>query len=369
MNNSNDIQESLLLERNDEEEKNFNYKKIYDLSKIDILKDLNVEKKNILLKTIKKILLCTNKYIQLYDRKEMLTLFFGSITYFIIYILIISPMIHYFFLTEEESQELESFGISQKLFYFCIYKSTGLIYRYLYSYYRQDVLLNMFLFFARKELIKIKKYFIILINPKFDLFIINNNNINKNQIKNDEEKEEDNFYQYVICYPNEKIPQWDTNILNEKENQIFNQVLNGIRNIENDIKIKSFFILLGCFVLNLCPLYYLTLANIRKFYIFLLISFVITRLGLLIIFAKTKIKFILNEQIPNKDYIPQGYFVSFNTCMIEIFKLNKQYENITGENEIKEAYKKLSKQINDINSKFNFENELFSKYFKNIEWL
>ena len=78
-------------------------------------------------------------------------------------------------------------------------------------------------------------------------------------------------------------------------------------------------------------------------------------------------KIIINEQIPNKEYIPQGYFVSFNTCMIEIFRLNSQYENISGENEIKEAYKKLSKQINDINSKFNFENELFSKYFKFID--
>ena len=36
--------------------------------------------------------------------------------------------------------------------------------------------------------------------------------------------------------------------------------------------------------------------------------------------------------------------------MIEIFKLNSQYENISGENEIKEAYKELSKKVNDINS-------------------
>ena len=61
MDNSNSIQESIILERNDEAEKNLNYKKIYDLSKIDMLKDLNSDKKNILLKTIKKILLCTNK--------------------------------------------------------------------------------------------------------------------------------------------------------------------------------------------------------------------------------------------------------------------------------------------------------------------
>ena len=363
MDNSNSIQESILLERNDEAEKNLNYKKIYDLSKIDMFKDLNSNKKNILLKTIKKILLCTNKYIELYDRKEMLTFIFGSFTYFIIYILIISPIIHYFFLTEEESLKLENFGISQKLFYFCIYKSTGVISRFLYSYYRKDVLSNMFLYFARKELIKIKKYFIIFINHKFDLFIIDN----KNSFNKDEEKEEDNFYQYVICYPNERITEWDSNILSEKENQIFNHVLNGVGNIENDIKLKSAYILIGCFILNLCPLYFLTIANIRKFYIFLIISFVITRFGLLMIFVKRKIKLILNEQIPNKEYISQGYFVSFNTCMIEIFRLNSQYENISGENEIKEAYKKLSKQINDINSKFNFENELFSKFFKYID--
>jgi len=364
MNKSNNIQGSLLLERNDEAEKNFNYKKIYDLSKIDMLKDLNSEKKNILLKTIKKILLCTNKYIIEYDRKEMRTFIFGSIIYFIIYILIISPMIHYFFLTDEESQELENFSISQKLFYFCIYRGTGLLYRYFYSNYRQEVLLNMFLYFATNELNKIKKYFVIFINPNFDLFIIDSNSNNKNFFKKEEEMEEDNFYQYVICFPNERIPQWDTNILSEKEKEIFNQVLNGVRNIENDIKLKSAFILIGCLVLNLCPLYFLTIGNKRKFYIYHLISFVITRLGSIIIFVRRKTKLIVNEQIPNKDYIPQGYFVSFNTCMIEIFKLNSQYENISGENEIKEAYKELSKKVNDINSKFNFENELFSKYFK-----
>jgi len=359
MNDPNSSQESILLRRNDEEEYNFNYKKIYDLSKIDMLKELNAEKKNILLKTIKKILLCTNKYIEFYNRKEMFSFIYGSIVFFLIYILIISPIIHYFILTEEESQKLENFDIFQKLFYYCIFRTPGLIYRFIYILYRKDVLLNMSLYFARNELKKIEKHFIILINDRFDLFIFNNN---KYKFKDDVEKEENNFYQYVICYPNEKIDKWDTNILNEKENEILNILLCGITNIQNDIKLKSAFIIFGCFAINLLPLYFLTIANFKKFFIFIAISFVLSKLGAGIIFVKTKQKFIVNEQIPNKDFIPQGYFASFNTCMIEIFKLNSKYENITDENEIKEAYKKLSKQVNDINTKFNFENDLFFKY-------
>ena len=54
-------QKQIILKRNDEEEKNLNYKKIYDLSKIDMLKDITPENKLTLLITIKKIILCTNK--------------------------------------------------------------------------------------------------------------------------------------------------------------------------------------------------------------------------------------------------------------------------------------------------------------------
>ena len=157
MNAPNSSQESILLRRNDEEEYNFNYKKIYDLSKIDMLKELNAEKKNILLQTIKKILLCTNKYIEFYNRKEMFSFIYGSIVFFLIYILIISPIIHYFFLTEEESQKLDNFDIFQKLFYYCIFRTPALIYRFIYILYRKDVLLNMSLYFARNELKKIEK--------------------------------------------------------------------------------------------------------------------------------------------------------------------------------------------------------------------
>ena len=360
MNNSNSPKQ-IILERNDEEERNLNYTKIYNLSKIDMLQEIDIEKKNILLKTIKTILLCTNKYIELFDKKEMINNIFSSIILFIIYILIISPTINYCFLTEEESHKLEYFGISQKLFYFSISKLIGFIFRFMYSSYRQDKLLNIFLYFARNELNKIKKYFIIDINDNFDLTINCANNNDDDENKKDEEKEEvDNFYQYVICYPNGRLPKWDQNILSDKENKIYNETLNGVRNIQGHVKLKSLFIIFLNLGLFFYSLYLLTIAKIRTYFIFYIISFIFSKIGTTIVDVRIKKLSIINEECANKMYIPQGYFVSFNTCMIEIFKLNSQYENITDENEIIEVYKKLSKLINDINSKFNIEN----KYIK-----
>ena len=356
MNNSNSLKQ-IILERNDEEEKNLNYKKIYDLSKVDMLQELDPERKNILLRTIKTILLCTNKYIYLFDKKEMINRFFASIIFFLFYIFVITPIIHNCFLTEEENHNLENFGISQKLFYYAISKLIGLIFRYIYICYRQHILLNMFLYFARNELNKIKKYFNVEINDNFDLTINCANNNDDCGSKNDEEKEGDNFYEYVICYPNEKIPKRDINILNDKENKIYNETLNGVRNIQLHVKCKYIIVILMNLAFYFYSLYFLTIAEIRTFFVIFLLSFIFQKIEITLIDINIKKVSIINEEDPNKNFISQGYFVSFNTCMIEIFKLNSQYENITDENEINEAYKKLSKLVNDINAKFNIENQ------------
>ena len=62
----------LILKRNDESERKLDYKKIYDLSKLDLIPDIIPEKKFILLSTIKKILLCTNKYVTICNTKEII---------------------------------------------------------------------------------------------------------------------------------------------------------------------------------------------------------------------------------------------------------------------------------------------------------
>ena len=62
---------------------------------------------------------------------------------------------------------------------------------------------------------------------------------------------------------------------------------------------------------------------------------------------------VSNEELVNKFYISKGYgyFVSFSTCMIEIFKLNSKYEN-NSETNVNETYNILSKQVNHLNKKF-----------------
>ena len=60
---------------------------------------------------------------------------------------------------------------------------------------------------------------------------------------------------------------------------------------------------------------------------------------------------ILNEEYVNNYYINQGYFVSFSSCVIAIFKLNKEYEN--NNINVDEKYKILSEKVNIIKEKFN----------------
>ena len=61
------FKDKLVLKRNNISEREFNYTKIYDLSRIDEIPSLNQEKKILLLSSIKKILLCTNKYIDIFN--------------------------------------------------------------------------------------------------------------------------------------------------------------------------------------------------------------------------------------------------------------------------------------------------------------
>lgn len=56
------LSDTIILERNIKEERNCNYTKIYDLSKIDSREDLSFEEKRNILITIKKILLSTNLF-------------------------------------------------------------------------------------------------------------------------------------------------------------------------------------------------------------------------------------------------------------------------------------------------------------------
>ena len=214
----------IILKRNDEEEKKLNYTKIYDLSQIDALPSINQEKKYSLLITIKKVLLCTNKYIDICNQKEILQYFLMSIGIFIFYAVVLSPSIQIYFLTEQQSNDLQYFTLTKKFFYYNISQFLEIIFRLGFNYYRKKRTNKVLLYYARNELRKLNDDFIIDIDEKsFDLIIYkdkykyDNNKYDNNDNDGSNNK---NFFQYVICYPNVRYYDWDTKILNETEKVI-----------------------------------------------------------------------------------------------------------------------------------------------------
>ena len=204
---------------------------------------------------------------------------------------------------------------------------------------------KIFLYYARNELNKIKNYFSVEINGNFDL------SISKSINKDNDENDDISFFQYVICYPNIRFYDWNINILNEKEKIICTLIKNSIQTIEDRFLLKYSFSIIIVIILYFISFYFLTKANTKLFFIFMLILILFTKVISIILSNDMKKNLALNEEIISKFYINQGYFVSFSTCVISIFKLNDKYNGMS-EIDLNETYKSLLKQFNIINDKF-----------------
>ena len=335
----------VILKRKDEEEKNSNYTKIYDLSELDKIPNIDTEEKYNLLITIKKLLLCTNKYIDICNRKEMLQYCLASFVIYIIYILILSPLIKIYFLTEEQSNSLQYFNIFKKFWYYSLSQFIEISIRLLFNYYRKFKTRKIILYYARNELNKIKNDFKIDIDENFDLTI-------SKSIDEVNNETNDKFFQYVICYPNVRYYEWNIKILNEKEKIICNLIKNNLQNSEDKFLLKYAFNTIIIFILYIAAFYFLTKANVKLFFIFMITLFIFTKIISVILSIDMKKYLILNEEIVNKYFITQGYFISFSTSVISIFKLNDNYINISNI-DLNEAYKRLHKEFSLINDKLN----------------
>ena len=341
----------IILKRNDEEEKKLNYTKIYDLSQIDALPFINQEKKYSLLITIKKVLLCTNKYIDICNTKEIINYFLMSLLIYVFYVVFFSPSIKIYFLTEEQCNDLQYLTITKKFWYYSITQFIEIIFRLFFNYSRKKKVKNIILYYTRNELKKIQDDFIIDIDENsYDLTIyLGKNKFNK---YNKEEKEKTNFYQYVICYPNVRYYDWDKKILNEKEKTICNIIKNSLQNIEDNYLLKFSFTAIIIFVIYIFAFYFLTVGHIIIFFILMLILFFFTKIISLIISNYIRETLILSEELNSKIYIKQGYLLHYSTKVILIFRLNSEYEKCDV-NDLNEIYKKLYKEINIINEKYN----------------
>ena len=206
-------------------------------------------------------------------------------------------------------------------------------------YYLKTNFKKFSLYYARSELKKIKNIFIISIDDKsFDLKIKRNNQVNEN-----ESNSKDDFYQYVICYP-KYFDDIDTNIITPFENSLFYLTrLAEMKMVEINLPMKYNKIIILIF--EIISFYYLTLARIKMYNIIIVILSIIDAL----IECYYKIKRHENakamEYLIFRRYLKMGYFINMCDDIIEIFKLNKNYE---GEEKSETDFLDIHKKIEEI---------------------
>jgi len=341
---SEDYNQVIILKRNNDEEKRKNYKKIYDLSLIDSIKNITQDEKIILLSTIKKILLCTYKYIDEYNRKCLLEYVLLLVLYFIIYLIIFLPIFRFIIMTEEQITYSKGFTIYKKLKNFIGTHFIVVVYKMAELSFTRSNIKKLLLYYARQELKKIKKNFIISIDDKnFDLKIKRNNQKFEN-----ESNQINEFYQYVICYPN-FFYDIDCNIITPLENSMFYLTRLADAKIIHTFKIVKYNRLIY-FFFEIISFYYLTLARIKMYNIILVVLFLIDAL----IEFYYKIKRYEGTKIIQykvfRKYLSSGYFINMGEEIIEIFKLNKNYEE-EEEEKLETDFLNIYKKIEDIHDK------------------
>ena len=342
--------DKLVLKRSQKREMELNYKKIYDLSKVDEIPSINPENKLLLLSTIKKILLCTNNYIDICNAKEFLQYIMVSICIFILYITVLSPFYEIVVLSEERINSLGNYTVINKLWHFFLGLIIEIIFRIIFNYLRKRKVNKLMLYYAENELNKIRNEFNINIDENnFDLII----DYKKNKYNNDNIKFENDF-QYVICYPNVRYYDWDENILNEIEKELCQKLKNHIKISEDNFILKHYIHSIIIFVIYLAKFFFLTIKNLLIYYIIVFIFFSYTKIISFILSSKYKEILTFSERYMNHDYIKQGYLIILNSCIIHIFKLNP-LEYYNGESDF-DIYMNFLDKV----EKLNRENSILS---------
>ena len=340
--------DKLILKRNNESERELNYKKIYDLSKIDKIPGINPEKKFELLLSIKKILLCTNKYIDICNAKELSHYIIVSFAIFLVYITILSPFYEIIILSEERIKRIGNYTFKNKLWYYMLGQMLEIIFRIFFNYLRHRKTRKIMTYYAENELNKIRNEFNIDIDENnFDLYI----NYKKAKFRYISDSYEKDF-QYVICYPNVRYYDWDENILNENEKNISKIIKVNIKHSEDEFIIKNFIHSIVILLLYLAFFFFLTVKNLKIFFSLIFIFFAYTKI--VSYFLSNEFKKILIEKEKNLNFIfiDKGYLIILSSAVIHIFKLNP-IEYYKGKN-FNEIYMSFFEKVVQLNNKYSF---------------
>lgn len=356
------VSDTIMLIRNDDEEIKCNYTKIYDLSKIDSKEHISLEEKKNILIAIKKILLSTYLYFYSTFFVHIIMKLLKTTLFFLFFIIIYSPIYRaYFYSPEDINNPPQECTFWEKII--CFYYLFILGYNSFRNkeFSRMDEVKKIMNFYAQTIVIERnqsneeKNNLMFFNDVNFNIYIIKKSafncqikypNINEDTIKKGIKNK---FYQYVINYPNTNDYKWDRKIINEKENEIVNDIIYFTKLATNELFIKTSPSLVLYLIFDVLFCNFLLKGNYRKSLIFRICIFILN-----MIFSKLKSKvyknILLNKQkILSQKYIPDGYFIVLTPIIIQIFKLNDDY--VDNSLNIDEIYKRISKDIDNLNTK------------------
>ena len=312
----------------------------YDTASIEKLIE-NEEEKTNLLKLIKNILLSCNFSYLKYFKKKMSNYLSSLLFYNIFYFILIK--LFFDFLTKkknkEEKEELEA-SLYKKLLLFNIPELL-----LIFFYHRKNFLINnnsissLFTYLNEKisyifnkdnknnYLCKVNQenYNITLIKKK-EKAKTEENNLYKN---NEEYLSKETFFDSVISYANAEFGDFDFNNLENKEEEMFQDIFELINNIEKKIKSDNSFIrAIGTFVRNL------SFTNSTKFDIryalgLKVLAFIINEIYLNNNVCKTQREKLIEEKTKefNQKNMVNGYFLAINESIILLFRIKDNYKN------------------------------------------
>jgi len=343
---------SIVLKRNREEEINLNYKKIYDLSKIDNLEELSFEEKKNLLITIKKVLLCTNDYISSSNILEILKYFFMTTFIFILYIIIYSPI----YKTLLKSDLLQELSLLDKIYYYFFFDIIEIAFRIVLNAFKRRKVKKIMRCYAKSFVDnESENIFNLYIDRNFNLYIIRKNILKnlfnfKEETKSFLNEKKYKFYQYVINYPNCRYYEWDRKILNEKEKEIADNIIKNINLAEKEHVKKFGFSVIVVFIFYVLSFNSLIRGEKKLCLLYRFIIFVMTKIFSYLMTFHFKNDLMEKEEIISKQYLPNGYFIILSFTVIQIFKLKDEY--IDASLNINENYKNIHKNVDALNDKF-----------------
>ena len=312
----------------------------YDTTPIERVIE-NEEEKTNLLKLIKNILLSCNFSYLKNSKKKMINYITSLFFYNIFYFIFIKSL--FGFLAKEKKgekkKELEAslwkalllFNIPELLLIFFYHRKNFLINNNsissLFTYLNEKISYIFNKDNKNNYLCKVNQenYNITLIKKKENAKT-EENNFYKN---NEEYLSKETFFDSVISYANAEFGDFDFNNLENKEEEMFQDIFELINNIEKKIKSDNSFIrAIGTFVRNL------SFTNSTKFDIryalgLKVLAFIINEIDLNKNVCKTQREKLIEEKTKefNQKNMVNGYFLAINESIILLFRIKDNYEN------------------------------------------